>query len=358
MASLHIQLQLQRPRFQLDVDLDLPAEGITVLFGASGSGKTTLLRAVAGLERAHGRVALGETLWQDSTQQFFRPTWQRALGYVFQEASLFPHLSVQENLRFGVERTRRAGAEPALAAAIELLGIGSLLSRTTDALSGGERQRVAIARALATQPELLLLDEPLASLDWARRQEILPWLERVHRALRMPVLYVTHAADELTRLADHVVLLGDGQCQAQGHLTELLRTPALAHALGDEAGVVVAATVAERDATYHLARYTFDGGEVWGRDAGLALGSPLRLRLLARDVSLSTQAEEASSIQNRLAGVIIAVEDDTHPSQVRVHVRCGQSVVLARLTRRAHDQLGLHLGQQVWCQVKSVALMV
>ena len=238
-AFNHICLTLPRADFVLSVDLALPAQGITVLFGASGSGKTTLLRGVAGLERgpeSSGLVEIAGERWQDDSAQVFWPTWRRPLGYVFQEASLLEHLDVQGNLQYGLKRTRNPQAAPALAAAIELLGIGGLLQRRAAQLSGGERQRVAIARALATQPRLLLLDEPLAALDAERRQDILPWLERLRDELHIPMLYVTHAIDELARLADHLVVLERGQVQAAGHVTEVMaRTdgPALG---GEEAG--------------------------------------------------------------------------------------------------------------------------
>ena len=188
--SLRLTLSLNRPDFSLELDLALPGEGITVLFGPSGSGKTTVLRCVAGLERAKGCVTVGQHVWQDDSAAQWLPTWKRDLGYVFQEASLFEHLSVRDNLSYGIKRTGKSGGAAALKAATELLGIGHLADRDTSSLSGGERQRVAIARALATQPKLLLLDEPLASLDIARRQEIMPWLERLHTELSIPVLYV------------------------------------------------------------------------------------------------------------------------------------------------------------------------
>jgi len=203
--TLHIRLRLTRADFQLGVDLTLPSSGITVLFGPSGSGKTSLLRCVAGLERPEqARISIGSEVWQDDAAGVYLPTWQRDLGYVFQEASLFEHLNVRQNLHFGLKRTRKPGAEQALAHALELLGIGHLLHRQAGTLSGGERQRVAIARALATQPRILLLDEPLAALDIARRHEILPWLEKMRDELSLPMLYITHSADELARLADHL----------------------------------------------------------------------------------------------------------------------------------------------------------
>ena len=233
-TGLSLQLLLGRPDFVLDVSLALPDHGITVLFGPSGSGKTTLLRCVAGLERAEGRIALGDTLWQDTTQAVMVPAHQRDLGYVFQEASLFDHMDVWANLSFGVKRAKKPGLTQALGDAIELLGIGHLRHRPVYSLSGGERQRVAIARALAMQPQILLLDEPLASLDFARRQEILPWLEQMHKELEIPVLYVTHSLHELKRLADHVVLLSNGSVQAQGNVPAVLGHPTFIEIFGSE----------------------------------------------------------------------------------------------------------------------------
>ena len=227
-SSIELNLSLKRDQFALSIALELPATGITVFFGPSGSGKTTLLRCVAGLEQAAGTVIIGREIWQDRGSRVFKPTWARDLGYVFQEASLFEHMNVRSNLNFGIKRVSKPGAKEALEFAIELLGIAHLLDRPTQGLSGGERQRVAIARALATQPRILLLDEPLASLDIARRQEILPWLEKLHKELEIPVLYVTHSMQELTQLADHVVLLNHGAAQLHGPLAEVFSNPEFA----------------------------------------------------------------------------------------------------------------------------------
>ena len=222
-GSNTVRLRMERAAFTLRVDLALPPSGISAVFGASGSGKTTLLRCVAGLDRAKGAlVSMGGEVWQDDAQDIFVPTWQRRLGYVFQEASLFEHMDVAANLQYGLKRVGSTGSRQALDAAVALLGIGALLSRRAHQLSGGERQRVAIARALATEPRLLLLDEPLASLDHARRQDILPWLERMRDELHIPALYVTHALDEVARLANTLVVLKDGAVAAVGPVGDLL----------------------------------------------------------------------------------------------------------------------------------------
>jgi molybdate transport system ATP-binding protein len=353
-----IRLNLTRPTFTLDVDLDLPGDGITVLFGVSGSGKTSLLRCVAGLERTPGAVVsiAGET-WQDDAAGICLPTWQRPLGYVFQEASLFEHLSVRKNLQFGLKRSHTPSGAAALDAAVDLLGIAGLLDRTTGQLSGGERQRVAIARALATQPRLLLLDEPLASLDQARRKDILPWLERLRDELKIPMLYVTHSSDEVARLADTLVVLDAGTVKACGPVADVLAATDGAVVLGDGAGALLDAVVAERDARWHMARLAFNGASLWLRDTGLALGCKVRVRVLARDVSVATQKPQQTSIQNLLPCVVHSINTDAHPSQALIRMVCGDSILLARITARAVDTLQLSPGMAVWAQVKAAALV-
>ena len=356
--GLRLRLRLARPDFALDVDLDLPATGITVLFGPSGSGKTSLLRCVAGLEKpAQALVRVGTELWQDDASGVFRPPWQRDLGYVFQEASLFEHLDVGQNVAYGLKRSGKPGAAAALERAIELLGIGHLMRRSPGSLSGGERQRVAIARALATQPRLLLLDEPLAALDLARRHEILPWLERMRDELRLPMLYITHSVDELARLADHVVVLDGGAVKACGPAQEVLAWVVSPAIVGDDAGVLLSGTVVELDARWHLAKVAFAGGALWVRDSAMPLGQPVRLRVLARDVSLTVHETQDTSIQNHIYGCIETIADDVHPSQVLVRIRCGASVLVARVTKRALSALSLTQGAAVWAQVKSVAVI-
>ena len=357
-AGNTVRLRLERAAFALDVDLALPPSGITAVFGASGSGKTSLLRCVAGLERAKGAlVTVGGRVWQDDAQGVFVPTWQRRLGYVFQEASLFEHLDVAANLQYGLRRAGAAGSRQALDAAVELLGIGSLLPRRAHQLSGGERQRVAIARALATQPRLLLLDEPLASLDHARRHDILPWLERMRDELHIPALYVTHALDEVARLADTLVLLKDGAVAAFGPVSDVLARMDTPLARSDDTSTLLTATVEELDAKWHLARVGFQGGSLWLRDTGLALGRAVRLRVLARDVSIAVEKPVATSIQNLLPCVVRAIAPDAHPSQVLLQLDCQGTVLLARITGRAANALGLAPGVPVWAQLKSVALV-
>ena len=364
MTTLHLKIKMSRPVFELDLDLQLPGLGITAIFGPSGSGKTTLLRAVAGLEKNQlGCIQVGSHVWQDTQQGIDLPTWQRPLGYVFQESSLLPHLNVTDNLNFGLKRAVKSSgnaqsdAATALQDAIELLGIGSLLQRMPDQLSGGERQRVAIARAIVMKPKLLLMDEPLASLDAARRQEIFPWLTKLRDELRMPMLYVTHSTEEVTRLADHLVVLNQGQVKAQGPVGSVLTQVVNPVVVGEDAGALIEGCIGAVDKPWYLSRVDFEGGCVWMRDAGLPVGKAVRIRILARDVSLATTEPQNTSIQNQLRGHIQSITPDVHPSQVMVVLRCGAEEVLARVTNRAVDELALQVGQPVWAQVKSVALV-
>ena len=359
---IDLQLRLPRAAYTLDVALRLPERGVTALFGPSGCGKTSILRAVAGLERAAGRVALGDTVWQDDRLQVFTPTHRRPLAYVIQEAALFPHLSVQGNLDYGLLRTPAAQRRIALDQAVALLGIAPLLARRSTTLSGGEAQRVAIARALVTSPRLLLMDEPLAALDATRKAEILPYLEGLNEALAIPIVYVSHAMAEVARLADHLVLLDQGRAVAQGPLAEVLARIDLPQSLGDDAGVVLDGVVGERDGPWHLARLDLDGPGcgLWARDQGQPLGQRVRLRVLARDVSLTHAQQTGTSIGNQLAGTVEALADDSHPALLLVRVRVGPSAavpLVARLTRRSAQALRLAPGMAVWVQVKTVALM-
>lgn len=354
--SIRARFRLDWPGFELEVDLDLPGRGITALFGPSGSGKTTLLRCIAGLERAQGaELSVAGEHWQ--TPGFFLPTHKRPLGYVFQEANLFPHLTVRRNLEYGLRRVTPSERRVPLDQAIQLLGIGHLLDRRPERLSGGERQRVGIARALAVSPRLLLMDEPLAALDIRRKQEILPYLERLHEELEIPVLYVTHSPDEVAHLADHLVVMEAGRAVASGPLTEILARIDLPIRLGEEAGVVLDGMVVERDAEWHLACVEFAGGRFWVRDSGAELGRHVRVRILARDVSLSLEPHGGTSIQNILSGTVMEIGDDSHPALALVRLQVGASPLVARLTKRSAAGLALHPGQALWVQVKAVALI-
>jgi molybdate transport system ATP-binding protein len=360
MSTLHIDLRLTRADFALQAQLTLPTHGVTVLWGASGSGKTSLLRSVAGLERAQGRVQLGDVLWQDDAAGVFTPVWQRRLGMVFQEASLFEHLDVQGNLDYGLcrlPRDQQSVARQALVQAIEVLGIGHLLGRRTGTLSGGERQRVAIARALAVQPQLLLLDEPLAALDGARKREVLPWLDALRQHLQVPMLYVTHAANEVAHLADKLVVLDQGRVRACGPVAQVLSSIDLPVHLGDDVGALVTGTVTGCDKTWGLCQLALPGGILWVAHTGEPPGTPLRVRILARDVSITLERATGTSIQNHLPCVVEQLAPDAAGHQVLVRLNASGTPIVARLTARAAHQLQLQSGMAAWAQIKAVSLV-
>ena len=367
--------------FVLDVDLALPAKGVTVLYGQSGSGKTTLLRCLAGLVHAPGGVlSVDGEQWQGD--ELFVPTHKRPIGYVFQEPSLFEHLTVEGNLNYAQKRVDLADPSDSVLSSnevIELLGIENLMQRKPNQLSGGEKQRVAIARALFSQPELLLMDEPLASLDTQRKREILPYLEKLRLELKIPIVYVTHSIDELSRLADRVVVLDQGRVVANGSLADVLTALDSPMQL-DDAGVVLETTIRSREAQWALMRVSFIGGELLLADNGRAEGETLRVRVDARDISLTLSQHTDTSILNALPATVIEIS--AFPSQDAVLVKLGlghQSIaaldeskamdeqskasrdsnemLLSRITRRSAEHLALAVGSQVWAQIKSVAVL-
>jgi molybdate transport system ATP-binding protein len=363
MSELHADLRLSHPGFALDVSLRLPGQGVSVLLGPSGCGKTTVLRALAGLDKARGRVALNGDVWQDdgASKPVFVPTHQRPIGYVFQEASLFPHLSVLANLDYGRRRVPRHQQRIQLDEAADMLGIAHLMARMPGHLSGGERQRVAIARALLTSPSLLLMDEPLSALDAARKAEILPYLERLHQQASMPVVYVTHALDEAARLADYMVLMEAGKVQASGSTAEVLSRLDLPLSHLDEAAAVIEGVVDLHDPAYGQSRLSVNGLPLWVGLSKVPVGQRVRARILARDVSVALSQAHDTSISNILPAAILQCRDDG-PDTVTLSLQLVApgtqgGIILARLTRRSRDALGLREGQPVFAQIKGAALM-
>ncbi|MDO9359518.1 MAG: molybdenum ABC transporter ATP-binding protein [Polaromonas sp.] len=357
MSGIALSFRQAWPGFSLEVDLDLPGRGVTGLFGVSGSGKTTLLRCIAGLERARsGRLVVNGDTWQDDAAGIFVPVHRRPLAYVFQEASLFAHLDVRRNLDYGRSRVPSAQRRVSLEQAVELLGIAPLMDRRPDTLSGGERQRVAIARALATSPRLLLMDEPLASLDLQRKADVLPYLEKLHAELDIPILYVSHAPDEVARLADHLVLMQAGRAAASGPTRELMTRLDLPLAHGDAAAAVIEATVTQLEPAWQLCHLDFSGGQISLPSQTLQPGQTVRVRIQARDVSLGLHRQEGSSVLNVIAATVTGLSDDS-PGQVMVSLDAGGSTLLARITRKSAAALQLQPGSAVFAQVKGVAVL-
>jgi molybdate transport system ATP-binding protein len=349
MNGLRVRLRLALGSFELDVEFAAPARGITALFGASGSGKTTVLRCIAGIARApDGYVALDTHCWQDEAQGLFVPAYRRACGYVFQEASLFAHLSVQRNLDYGRKRVPAAERRIVVEQAIELLGIGPLLPRLPAHLSGGERQRVAIARALLASPRLLLMDEPLASIDAARKSEILYYIERLRDELGIPILYVSHSIDEVVRLADTMVMLSQGRVVDAGPVSGRVSAR-----LGE--GTVFDTRVAEHDLVWGLTRLDFPGGSFYASDVDALVGERVRVRIRARDVSIALAAPRDASFLNVIPGTVAAISGE-HGASAEVQLDVAGTPLLARVTRKSIATLRLAPGQRAYALIKSVAI--
>ncbi|MBT8137889.1 MAG: molybdenum ABC transporter ATP-binding protein [Gammaproteobacteria bacterium] len=347
-------IELKRPGFRLQAGFDLPARGITGLFGASGSGKTTVLRCLAGLERhAGGRIEVGSATWQDSSAKIFVPPHHREVGYVFQHARLFPHLDVAGNIDYGLKRASQR-PEPGREQVCELLGINRLVGRPTAQLSGGERQRVAIARALLRAPRLLLMDEPLAALDSDSRRQILPFLDRLHSELAIPILYVSHSVDEITHLCDHLIVMRDGVITAAGSVAALLSDPAIFGS--DETGVFIDAMVESHDPSSQVTTLTFEGGTLRVPGDLVAANGRVRVRVLARDVSLSLQQPGSSSILNQLRATVNCVTDTGGPYVQIELIVGGKARLLANISRMSLHELALAEGRQVTAQIKGVAV--
>jgi molybdate transport system ATP-binding protein len=352
------RLQHQYHGFQLAVDLQLPASGISAFFGASGSGKTTLLRCIAGLQQAtQGYVEVNGQIWQDSQQKLFLPPHRRALGYVFQEANLFPHLNVGDNLRYGLKRVSQPLSSLDWQQLLDLLGIAHLLDRYPLHLSGGERQRVAIARALATQPQILLMDEPLASLDYARKQEILPFLLKLHQQLKIPLLYVTHDPHEVARLADYVVILRDGQVVAAGSLSETLRHLQLAVGTEPLLTSVWNGVVTAQDGENYLTEVDCAAGRLSLPQIDAAINDIVRVQIEARNVSISLEKPPASSILNVLPAKITALTEMQN-GQMNVQLHLNNELLLAQITCKSAYYLNLHSNRNVYVQIKASSLSI
>ena len=354
--TLSVAIEHERGAFKLDAAFEC-GDGVTALFGRSGAGKTTVINAIAGLLRPRkGRITFdGETLF-DSERDVHLAAGRRRFGYVFQEARLFPHLTVNQNLRYSWWFDRPSSAPDNFSHIVELLGIGAILERRPAQLSGGEKQRVAIGRALLAQPRLLLLDEPLASLDQYRKSEILRHLELLRDEVRVPMLYVSHTVEEVIRLADRVVLMASGKAVAAGSVEEVMGHPELAPSAGAfEGGTVIDARVSAQDLEYDVATVAFDGGILTVTNVDALIGESVRVRIRARDVSIALEAPRAISIQNMLRGTIGTIGAG-RAGTVDVYIVIGAMTLRSRITKRALHQLALQPGMRVYALIKAVSL--
>ena len=359
MSRLDARFSIDYPGFRFDVACSVPLDGTIAVFGASGSGKTTLLRCIAGLTRVpSGFLQFDRTVWQDDARGIFLPVERRRVGVVFQEARLFPHFTVTQNLKYGMKRCHRSRRRIGFDHVIQLLELEPLLQRRVSYLSGGEQQRVAIGRALLTSPQLLLMDEPLASLDQQRKKEIVPFIQKLNRELNIPVLYVSHDLHEILQLANHMVLIKEGRVAATGPIQEVfarLDLPGLVES--NMVGAILETRIAEHEPEFGLTRVEFFGRSLFLPQQALPPGAPLRVQILSRDVSLVAGAPpETSSMLNTLEATIVEVSEspsDQYAVEVKLDVGCP---LLAMITRKSFQRLGLRPGQKVHAHFKAVAL--
>ena len=354
---LQVSIAKSLGSFNLDARFQCPAQGIVALFGRSGAGKTSIVNALGGLVRPDsGRIAIGDEVLFDSARGIDLPPEKRRLGYVFQEGRLLPHYSVRGNLLYGAKRAPRDAAGVSLEQVVTLLGLGDLLGRRPRALSGGEKQRVALGRALLARPRLLLMDEPLASLDQPRKEEVLPFIERLRDELDLPIVYVTHAMEEIVRLADTMVLVDQGRVAATGPVEEITGRLELRPLTGRyEAGATLPVTVARHEPMDQLSVLAFDGGELLVRQIDLNAGARLRVRIRARDVALALSPPQDSSILNVLSGTVVEIGTDPG-ALIDLRVRVGGHALWARITKRSLRRLGIAEGTAVYALIKAVAI--
>jgi len=355
MTDLTTDIRVAFPDFALEVSHVFPGHGIAALFGPSGCGKSTLLRIIAGFEcGASGRITFGDEVWL-GPRSFLAPH-RRGVGYVFQDARLFPHLTVRGNLDYAHKRAADFPARYAFDDVVEVLDLAPLLDRRAPQLSGGEKQRVAIGRTLLARPRLLLMDEPLAALDTRRKGEILPYIRRLPSAFGVPVIYVTHALEEVTQLCDRIVALSEGRIAATGGVAETLERLDLSGVQGRfEAGTVLTGRMIAQDKTLHLSRVDLGGVHIEVPQIGLAAGNDIRLRVRARDVSLALTRPEGISIRNALDARLLSIESEPATAFAEVLLEVAGQHLRARVTRAAIADLGLSEGQSVVALVKAVS---
>ncbi|MCW8943476.1 MAG: molybdenum ABC transporter ATP-binding protein [Sedimenticola sp.] len=354
--ALSFRFRMPLGSFMLNTVGEIPISGVTALFGRSGCGKTSLLRCIAGLEQAgEAYLSLAGECWHDSNKGFYLPPHKRTIGYVFQEGMLFPHLKVRDNLLFGYKRTPDNQRSGSLNQVVKLLDISPLLERFPAQLSGGEKQRVAIGRALLNHPRLLLMDEPMAALDRGHKKEILPYLERLHRESNVPIIYVSHDLDEVARIADHLLLIEQGEVMAAGPLSDMLARIDLPIARNEEAGALFDTHIIQHDENFHLTRLKFSGGELTVGWIDLPVGNQVRIRIHAKDVSLALEPPGPTSILNILPATVTEMEAHGRGRMI-VKLDLGGVPLLARITQKSQANLDLKPGMQIYAQIKSVAL--
>lgn len=356
--SLRLEFYKVLEHLVLDIETRFPGQGVTAIYGPSGCGKTSLLRAIAGLDRYQGLVSFNEQIWQND--EFYLPTEKRRIGLVFQDSQLFPHLTVRQNIEFGYHQfSKNNRSKPlfALSEVADLLGVSPLLAKNVQYLSGGEKQRVAIARAIMSQPQLLLMDEPLASLDQPAKKNLLPYLEIISEKFALPVIYVSHSEEEIARLADYLLVMAKGKIVAQGALMTMLASLDSPFARLDSAFGLLDLRVSNLDTQFQLATLSHDGLSLQIDAHNLQMGQPVRVRILAKDVSLCLTPAQDTSILNLLPANIVEIRPEGNSAHCLVGLSLGSGFISARISNYSREKLKLHLGQQVFAQVKAMALV-
>ncbi|WP_313699494.1 molybdenum ABC transporter ATP-binding protein ModC [Pantoea sp.] len=349
---LSLNFMQQQGDHQLEIDLQIPAKGITAIFGVSGAGKTSLINAISGLTQPQrGRIQLNDRLLFDAEQKITLPPEKRRIGYVFQDARLFPHYRVRGNLQYGMAPSMKAQFD----SLVSLLGLEALLPRFPLSLSGGEKQRVAIGRALLTAPDMLLLDEPLASLDLPRKRELMPYLQKLTKQVDIPMLYVSHSLDEILHLADNVLVLDEGKVKAFGPLERVWSSNAMRPWLPvSELTSVLRVLVLEQHPDYPMTALSLGDQHIWVSRVNQPVKTALRIRIASSDVSLALQPPQHSSIRNILPAQVVELLEVG--DQVEVKLRIGISELWARITPWARDELGIRPDQWLYAQIKSVSV--
>ncbi|NOZ42193.1 MAG: molybdenum ABC transporter ATP-binding protein [Alphaproteobacteria bacterium] len=354
--AFKVTVRVRYPDFLLDVDLAIAERGVTVIFGPSGSGKTSLLRTIAGLnDTAQGQITFQDQVWQ--SERIFLPPHRRPIGYIFQESSLFDHMNVRQNLAYGRKRTRDPMTLSEQQHIIDLLGISHLLDRHCGQLSGGERQRVAIGRALFLKPEILLMDEPMAALDFARKREILTLLEQLKADLKIPLLYVSHNIDDVTRLADHMVILAAGKVTRHGPVEQILSSHKMLNSLCDEPFSLLFGQVITPETRHHLTEVSIGDAIIRMPRQKVKKHQEIRLHIHARDVSLTLIRPTQTSVLNILDCHILSIKDPTPDGQCLIELGLHNISIQARISAYSCVQLNLAPGQRVFAQIKAVSLV-
>ncbi len=354
-AKIDLTRESASAKFHLELDFNIPSDGITALFGSSGSGKTSLLRCIAGLEEsAIATIRFKNELWQ--SHDYFLPTHERRIGLVFQRQNLFPHLSSRQNIEFAEKRGNSTLDNLNVDPVIEHLEIEHLLNKYPTQMSGGEQQLVALARTLKSNPALLLMDEPLSSLDDPRKNQLLDIIKDLNKKHGLPILYVTHSVDEVLKIADHLLVIEDGKLSINRPLMEAFDDETISHQVWPHIGAVIEATLTSQNTEYGLHKLEFQGGNLWIPASNKGIGFKTRLVILARDISIALSNHTDTSVLNRVQAVITKIQEDVNPAFLQIHSKAGPNNFRALVTKKSLITLELETGQSIWLQIKSVAI--